>query len=62
MADVAAQSDSKDNPEVAIAIPEENENELGDFGFSSESDVDCCRGCGQQEGHKLDCAFSGSKQ
>ncbi len=34
-------------------------NALGDFGFSSESDVDVCRGCGQEKGHKADCAYSG---
>ena len=35
----------------------EEENQLGDFGFSSESDVDCCRGCGSETGHKPDCSF-----
>ncbi len=34
-------------------------NALGDFGFSSESDVDVCRGCGQEKGHKADCAYAG---
>lgn len=34
-------------------------NELGDFGFSSDSDVEVCRGCAFARGHAPDCAFRG---
>lgn len=42
-----------------MSEPDGASNELGDFGFSSESDVETCRGCGRAEGHAKDCAFSG---
>jgi hypothetical protein len=36
-----------------------DDNDLGEFGYSSESDAECCRGCAQKTGHKADCAFAG---
>jgi hypothetical protein len=36
-----------------------DDNDLGEFGYSSESDAECCRGCAQKSGHKADCSFSG---
>ena len=40
------------------------DNELGDFGYSSEDDAgpDRCRGClvERSNGHKADCAFASS--